>query len=153
MKGNTVKKIVSVLLPLLAALPAHADDNGYFASQRLENLTASRAEKNSEVLYKRGRLANGQVATINTNLKKGQQYGIYTNCNEAGSCINLNTALIANAQVLEAGNMAESTPVFHFTPEKSGQFSIRVVMTNCESNTCGYAVQIIRELPESVDGE
>ena len=148
-----------VLLPVLSA-PAFAESDAgtlsnpnlppaqFLAQERKGNLnmvTGNPNNRSAEVFYRTGSLATGKSANHSVNLRANQSYGIYTDC-APSSCENVDMELLHNGRVVREDHMDDTYPLFHFTPSRSGAYTIRVKMVQCKPGhaSCAYHTQVIK---------
>ena len=137
-----------VLLPTLSA-SAFAD---FFDSERAKNLGLSHADQSAEVFYKRASMGAGKTAEYTVRMEAGQQYGLYADCDSDNQCTNLDMQWLYNGKVLRQDTEPDTFPLFHVTPEETGNYTIRTIMSECAASSCDYHVQVVKqaEPPSSV---
>ena len=137
-----------VLLPVLSA-SAFAD---FFDSERAKNLGLSQADQSAEVFYKRASMGAGKTAEYIVHMEAGQQYGLYADCDSDNQCTNLDMQWLYNGKVLRQDTEPDTFPLFHVTPEETGNYTIRTIMSECAASSCDYHVQVVKqaEPPSSV---
>ena len=137
-----------VLLPALSA-SAFAD---FFDSERAKNLGLSHADQSAEVFYKRASMGAGKTAEYTVRMEAGQQYGLYADCDSDNQCTNLDMQWLYNGKVLRQDTEPDTFPLFHVTPEETGNYTIRTIMSECAASSCDYHVQVVKqaEPPSSV---
>jgi hypothetical protein len=58
------------------------------------------------------------------------------------ACTNLDIQLLSPIGKVVASDMeADSTPIASFTPAKSGDYTVRVVMTGCSASPCAFVTK------------
>ena len=137
-----------VLLPTLSA-SAFAD---FFDDERAKNLGLSHADQSAEVFYKRASMGAGKTAEYTVRMEAGQQYGLYADCDSDNQCTNLDMQWLYNGKVLRQDTEPDTFPLFHVTPEETGNYTIRTIMSECAASSCDYHVQVVKqaEPPSSV---
>ena len=130
-----------VLLPALST-SALAD---FFDNERAKNLELSRADQSAEVFYQRASLAAGKTAEYTVQMEKGQQYGVFADCDSDNQCTNLDMQWLHNGKVLQQDMAPDTFPLFHVTPEETGNYTIRTLMSECAASSCDYHVQVVKE--------
>ena len=57
-----------------------------------------------------------------------------------------------NGKVLRQDTEPDTFPLFHVTPEETGNYTIRTIMSECAASSCDYHVQVVKqaEPPSSV---
>ena len=137
-----------VLLPVLST-SAFAD---FFDNERADNLAISQADQSAEVFYQRASLAAGKTAEYTVRMEAGQQYGVFAACDIDNQCSNLDMQWLHNGKVLRQDTEPDTFPLFHVTPEETGNYTIRTIMSECAASSCDYHVQVVKqaEPPSSV---
>ena len=137
-----------VLLPALSA-SAFAD---FFDGERAKNLELSQADQSAEVFYQRASLSAGKTAEYTVQMEKGQRYGVFADCDSDNQCTNLDMQWLYNGKVLRQDTEPDTFPLFHVTPEETGNYTIRTIMSECAASSCDYHVQVVKqaEPPSSV---
>ena len=137
-----------VLLPALST-SAFAD---FFDNERADNLAISQADQSAEVFYQRASLAAGKTAEYTVRMEAGQQYGVFAACDIDNQCSNLDMQWLHNGKVLRQDTEPDTFPLFHVTPEETGNYTIRTIMSECAASSCDYHVQVVKqaEPPSSV---
>ncbi|ULJ60430.1 hypothetical protein [Wielerella bovis] len=112
--------------------------------ERERNLVSTGNTKNSagEVLYKRSSMATGAHQTFHVNLKAGQPYKFYADC-APNNCSDINLKLSHGGKTLEEDTLDDHFPLFSHTPEKSGRYTLRVDMKQCQTNKCEFHVHAL----------
>ena len=130
-----------VLLPTLSA-SAFAD---FFDSERAKNLGLSHADQSAEVFYKRASMGAGKTAEYTVRMEAGQQYGLYADCDSDNQCTNLDMQWLYNGKVLRQDTEPDTFPLFRVTPEETGNYTIRTIMSECAASSCDYHVQVVKQ--------
>ena len=137
-----------VLLPTLSAF-AFAD---FFDSERAKNLGLSHADQSAEVFYKRASMGAGKTAEYTIRMEAGQQYGLYANCDSDNQCTNLDMQWLYNGKVLRQDMGSDTFPLLTVTPNETGDYTIRTIMSECAADSCDYHVQAVKEESPSSSG-
>ena len=130
-----------VLLPALSA-SAFAD---FFDSERAKNLGLSHADQSAEVFYKRASMGAGKTAEYTVRMEAGQQYGLYADCDSDNQCTNLDMQWLYNGKVLRQDTEPDTFPLLTVTPNETGDYTIRTIMSECAADSCDYHVQAVKE--------
>ena len=130
-----------VLLPTLSA-SAFAD---FFDSERAKNLGLSNADQSAEVFYKRASMGAGKTAEYTVRMEAGQQYGLYADCDSDNQCTNLDMQWLYNGKVLRQDTEPDTFPLLTVTPNETGDYTIRTIMSECAADSCDYHVQAVKE--------
>ena len=130
-----------VLLPALSA-SAFAD---FFDGERAKNLELSKADQSAEVFYQRASLSAGKTAEYTVQMEKGQRYGVFADCDSDNQCTNLDMQWLHNGKVLRQDMASDTFPLFHVTPEETGNYTIRTIMSECAASSCDYHVQVVKQ--------
>ena len=130
-----------VLLPTLSA-SAFAD---FFDSERAKNLGLSHADQSAEVFYKRASMGAGKTAEYTVRMEAGQQYGLYADCDSDNQCTNLDMQWLYNGKVLRQDTEPDTFPLLTVTPNETGDYTIRTIMSECAADSCDYHVQAVKE--------
>ena len=130
-----------VLLPALSA-SAFAD---FFDSERAKNLELSQADQSAEVFYKRASMGAGKTAEYTVRMEAGQQYGLYADCDSDNQCTNLDMQWLYNGKVLRQDTEPDTFPLLTVTPNETGDYTIRTIMSECAADSCDYHVQAVKE--------
>ena len=136
-----------VLLPALSA-SAFAD---FFDGERAKNLELSQADQSAEVFYQRASLSAGKTAEYTVQMEKGQRYGVFADCDSDNQCTNLDMQWLYNGKVLRQDTEPDTFPLFHVTPEETGNYTIRTIMSECAASSCDYHVQVVKQAEEPED--
>lgn len=134
-----------VLLPALST-SALAD---FFDNERADNLAISQADQSAEVFYQRASLAAGKTAEYTVRMEAGQQYGVFAACDIDNQCSNLDMQWLHNGKVLRQVMEPDTFPLFHVTPEETGNYTIRTLMSECAASSCDYHVQVVKLADEA----
>ena len=134
-----------VLLPALST-SAFAD---FFDNERANNLAISQADQSAEVFYQRASLAAGKTAEYTVRMEAGQQYGVFAACDRDNQCSNLDMQWLHNGKVLRQYMEPDTFPLFHVTPEETGNYTIRTLMSECAASSCDYHVQVVKLADEA----
>ena len=134
-----------VLLPALST-SAFAD---FFDNERADNLAISQADQSAEVFYQRASLAAGKTAEYTVRMEAGQQYGVFAACDIDNQCSNLDMQWLHNGKVLRQVMEPDTFPLFHVTPEETGNYTIRTLMSECAASSCDYNVQVVKLADEA----
>ncbi len=134
-----------VLLPALST-SALAD---FFDNERADNLAISQADQSAEVFYQRASLAAGKTAEYTVRMEAGQQYGVFAACDIDNQCSNLDMQWLHNGKVLRQVMEPDTFPLFHVTPEETGNYTIRTLMSECAASSCDYNVQVVKLADEA----
>ena len=134
-----------VLLPALST-SAFAD---FFDNERAKNLELSQADQSAEVFYQRASLAAGKTAEYTVRMEAGQQYGVFAACDIDNQCSNLDMQWLHNGKVLRQYMEPDTFPLFHVTPEETGNYTIRTLMSECAASSCDYHVQVVKLADEA----
>ena len=134
-----------VLLPALST-SAFAD---FFDNERADNLAISQADQSAEVFYQRASLAAGKTAEYTVRMEAGQQYGVFAACDIDNQCSNLDMQWLHNGKVLRQDMESDTYPLFHVTPEETGNYTIRTLMSECAASSCDYHVQVVKLADEA----
>ena len=137
-----------VLLPTLSAF-AFAD---FFDSERAKNLGLSHADQSAEVFYKRASMGAGKTAEYTVRMEAGQQYGLYADCDSDNQCTNLDMQWLYNGKVLRQDTEPDTFPLLTVTPNETGDYTIRTIMSECAAESCDYHVQAVKEESPSSSG-
>ena len=137
-----------VLLPALSA-SAFAD---FFDSERAKNLGLSHADQSAEVFYKRASMGAGKTAEYTVRMEAGQQYGLYADCDSDNQCTNLDMQWLYNGKVLRQDTEPDTFPLLTVTPNETGDYTIRTIMSECAAESCDYHVQAVKEESPSSSG-
>ena len=130
-----------VLLPALSA-SAFAD---FFDNERAKNLGLSHADQSAEVFYKRASMGAGKTAEYTVRMEAGQQYGLYADCDSDNQCTNLDMQWLYNGKVLRQDTEPDTFPLLTVTPNETGDYTIRTIMSECAADSCDYHVQAVKE--------
>ena len=130
-----------VLLPALSA-SAFAD---FFDGERAKNLGLSNADQSAEVFYKRASMGAGKTAEYTVRMEAGQQYGLYADCDSDNQCTNLDMQWLYNGKVLRQDTEPDTFPLLTVTPNETGNYTIRTIMSECAADSCDYHVQAVKE--------
>ena len=130
-----------VLLPALSA-SAFAD---FFDGERAKNLELSKADQSAEVFYKRASMGAGKTAEYTVRMEAGQQYGLYADCDSDNQCTNLDMQWLYNGKVLRQDTEPDTFPLLTVTPNETGDYTIRTIMSECAADSCDYHVQAVKE--------
>ena len=130
-----------VLLPALSA-SAFAD---FFDDERAKNLELSQADQSAEVFYKRASMGAGKTAEYTVRMEAGQQYGLYADCDSDNQCTNLDMQWLYNGKVLRQDTEPDTFPLLTVTPNETGDYTIRTIMSECAAESCDYHVQAVKE--------
>lgn len=136
-----------VLLPALSA-SAFAD---FFDSERAKNLELSKADQSAEVFYQRASMGAGKTAEYTVRMEAGQQYGLYADCDSDNQCTNLDMQWLYNGKVLRQDTEPDTFPLLTVTPNETGDYTIRTIMSECAADSCDYHVQAVKEAEEPED--
>ena len=123
-----------VLLPALSA-SAFAD---FFDGERAKNLGLSHADQSAEVFYKRASMGAGKTAEYTVRMEAGQQYGLYADCDSDNQCTNLDMQWLYNGKVLRQDTEPDTFPLLTVTPNETGDYTIRTIMSECAAESCDY---------------
>ena len=134
-----------VLLPALST-SAFAD---FFDNERADNLELLQADQSAEVFYQRASLAAGKTAEYTVRMEAGQQYGVFAACDIDNQCSNLDMQWLHNGKVLRQVMEPDTFPLFHVTPEETGNYTIRTLMSECAASSCDYNVQVVKLADEA----
>ena len=137
-----------VLLPTLSA-SAFAD---FFDGERAKNLELSQADQSAEVFYQRASLSAGKTAEYTVQMEKGQRYGVFADCDSDNQCTNLDMQWLYNGKVLRQDTEPDTFPLLTVTPNETGDYTIRTIMSECAASSCDHHVQVVKqaEPPSSV---
>ncbi len=130
-----------VLLPALST-SAFAD---FFDNERAKNLELSHADQSAEVFYKRASMGAGKTAEYTVRMEAGQQYGLYADCDSDNQCTNLDMQWLYNGKVLRQDTEPDTFPLLTVTPNETGDYTIRTIMSECAADSCDYHVQAVKE--------
>ncbi len=130
-----------VLLPALST-SAFAD---FFDGERTKNLELSQADQSAEVFYKRASMGAGKTAEYTVRMEAGQQYGLYADCDSDNQCTNLDMQWLYNGKVLRQDTEPDTFPLLTVTPNETGDYTIRTIMSECAADSCDYHVQAVKE--------
>ena len=133
------------MLPALST-SAFAD---FFDNERADNLAISQADQSAEVFYQRASLAAGKTAEYTVRMEAGQQYGVFAACDIDNQCSNLDMQWLHNGKVLRQYMEPDTFPLFHVTPEETGNYTIRTLMSECAASSCDYNVQVVKLADEA----
>ena len=134
-----------VLLPALST-SAFAD---FFDNERADNLELLQADQSAEVFYQRASLAAGKTAEYTVRMEAGQQYGVFAACDIDNQCSNLDMQWLHNGKVLRQYMEPDTFPLFHVTPEETGNYTILTLMSECAASSCDYNVQVVKLADEA----
>ena len=130
-----------VLLPALSA-SAFAD---FFDDERAKNLELSQADQSAEVFYQRASLSAGKTAEYTVQMEKGQSYGVFADCDSDNQCTNLDMQWLHNGKVLRQDMAADTFPLFHVTPEETGSYTIRTIMSECAASFFFKLIKVFKQ--------
>ena len=130
-----------VLLPALST-SAFAD---FFDGERAKNLELSQADQSAEVFYQRASMGAGKTAEYTVRMEAGQQYGLYADCDSDNQCTNLDMQWLYNGKVLRQDTEPDTFPLLTVTPNETGDYTIRTIMSECAADSCDYHVQAVKE--------
>ena len=134
------------------------DDNftpaQYLDAQRDYNLNSSGNTRGSagELLYKRSSMAAGAQKTYHVNLTAGQAYKFYADCSPK-QCSDINLSLSHNGSVVEEDKLPDPFPLFSYTANTTGRYTLRADMVSCQANKCDYNVHALENKNADVIGD
>lgn len=134
--------LACLLLPTLS-MNAFADT---LDDERNKNLHLSRAQQSDEVFYKRSSMAAGKTAEYKVRLQAGQQYGLYADCDDK-QCSDLDMQWVYKGKILDQDMGGDTYPLLTVTPQETGDYTIRTLMSECAQSRCDYHVQVVKEEP------
>ena len=109
----------------------------------------SQADQSAEVFYQRASLSAGKTAEYTVQMEKGQRYGVFADCDSDNQCTNLDMQWLYNGKVLRQDTEPDTFPLFHVTPEETGNYTIRTLMSECAASSCDYNVQVVKLADEA----
>ena len=137
-----------------AAVPSSAEVNmNASASNKAEDGWLAEAQKISreivqaedpaaaELLLQAGGLPPAGRYSYTVNLKAGQYYTFFADCDY--DCSNIDLELKnAGGQVMAKDFETDDAPMFGFRPQEAGTYSVDVVMSTCEDRECRFSSQV-----------
>lgn len=87
-----------------------------------------------------GSLDKGESRNYSITLRSVRQYKVVADCDN--DCSDLDIAIYYNGNLVAKDNQCQP-PVVDFTPSRTGEFKLKVIMYQCRSNPCDYWVSVL----------
>ena len=137
-----LKKLAVLAVAASLVTPAIAADNWLGKAQAINAQQIGKRDSAARQVFKReGSAAQDKTVSHTVNLRAGKFYGFMADCDY--ECNEAKLELVKGGEVL--GEMFEadnSSPMFGFRAEKSGAYTLKYTITECEKNRCAYSAQV-----------
>ena len=127
---------------LLAGAPAAAQDFDSLVELLLGEAESMMGERGFEPVGgpMRGSLDGGDYVDLDIEVVNGLEMALIGICDV--DCSDLDLAVYdTRGEQVAKDTLEDDTPLLTFTPKGGGTYRVRVLMTGCDYDPCGYAVQ------------